>query len=157
MSISLESQGGIVHVPTVRKRRIAGSYVLNSAAWADVDAALDLVLPAKSGDVIEYGISGLIANQAVDCNFDVATIVAGNVVNYLSSGGNVPDAFTGWYSTAGVNSQLSGSVLGAPLVGADIEGGNVTLRLRYKEGAAVNRTLYAEAGGMLLLWAKNLQ
>jgi hypothetical protein len=139
--------------------RTAGDIALGAVVtptWADVNTGLDLVLAAAVGDIIEYGISGLLGS-GTDTFFDVATIVSSAVVTYFSSGTSTATAggASGWYGPNGLIFPVTGSLMSPALVSGDISGGNVTLRLRYSKGASSGRTLYASAGDPLIVWAQN--
>lgn len=144
-------------------RRTAGDLTLNSASWADlptVGTDLDLVLAAAAGDVIEAGIAGLWGAEQVTTFLDIATIVSAAAVNYFSTGTSTPATFgIGAFfgdAVTGLNPPLGGSAH-YTLVSGDISGGNVTLRIRYDQSSAGNRTLYAStAGAPLHFWARNL-
>lgn len=142
-----------------KAKRTAGDQSLNSTTWANVDTALDLVLPAVVGDEIEYGINGLSGAQAVFIDFDVVSIVAASPVNSFATDGAAVAApgavILGWQGPSGAAAHMAGSVL-YTVVAGDISGGNVTLRLRYATNAAVNKTVYGSAASPLRVWAKNL-
>lgn len=138
--------------------RSAGNITLNGTSWGNVDTGLDLVLPAVSGDWIEVSLSGRMAAAGGTNHqfFDIATIVAGSPVNFFGPGGGVTDEGLNGLRIAGANDAgIVGSYL-RQLVGGDISGGNVTLRLRTRQDAAGNRTFVAGTTNPFKWWAKNL-
>jgi len=144
-----------------RAVRTSSDIALGSVAsptWADVDTGLDLVLTASAGDMIEYGVSGLLATPSVDAYFDVATVVSNAPVNYFSSGSGSPavGGVSAWLVPGGSLHPLTGACLSPPLIAGDISNGTVTLRMRYSKAATTARTLYATAPDPLVVWAKNL-
>lgn len=146
-----------------RIRYVSGSITLNQTAWTDLVAAgaLDIVLRAQVGDDLEYGLSGIIGNTAVESYFDVVTVVSGAPVNSFAQAGPVVPIGTGaygvsgWYTSASRQDTLSGSAW-YTVVAGDLSGGKVTLRPRYADSAATARTLFASANNPFLLTAKNL-
>lgn len=139
-------------------RRTSGNLILNNTAWTNLDTALDLVLSAQIGDVIEAAFSARWENEAFGVGIDVHSWVSGAAVTAWSSG--VAPTGTGlgvraWYGLGGVAYGVGGSVMNT-LVAGDISAGTVTLRLRFRNAAAGNRTLYASADEPLQFSAKNL-
>lgn len=119
----------------------------SNGVWKDVDAGgtadarpLDLVIPAVAGDIIYVEPNIVLGNQAVDAYFDVATVVAGAVVNTFS--GATAGGIGGWFAPTSIVYGVTGA---APytVTAGDIEDGAVRCRLRGKSGADVNRTIYA--------------
>lgn len=136
----------------------SGSLTLNQTAVTTVSASLDMTLTAITGDIVEYGISGLLSNAAQFVGFDVYTMVAGSPVNPfgpgLSASLGSTQGVSGWF--AGNNADyhdVTGPVTRI-LVSGDISGGTVTLRLRYAKTTATARTLEASANSPLKVWAK---
>lgn len=156
------SLGGSLQVTVgasyIEASRTAGDLSLTSTAIADIDTGLDLVLPAVAGDVIEYGISGLLDVAAQEVAFEVFTVVAGAPVNSFGPGLASPKlGVSGWYAgTDGAYHDVTGST-SRTLVAGDISAGTVTMRLRYVKASATARTLYANANIPLKVWAKNLR
>jgi hypothetical protein len=150
------SSGGLVDFG--RAVRTAGNLTLNSTSWANVDTGLDIALTASVGDFIECGLSAFLAGESVNTGFDVATIVSASPVNYLgASGGGSDYGAQAWLAPdSGHPTAVGGSIIGPALVSGDISGGTVTLRLRYRTGAASNRTLSATSTQPLHWWAKNI-
>jgi hypothetical protein len=139
--------------PFARATRTAGDVTLTTS-YADVDTALDLVLPARAGDVVEYGVSGSWDNGGDYGRVDVATVVSGAVVNTFSG---IASGWPAWLGQANVWSSLAGSAVYA-VVSGDLSGGAVTLRLRARrDGAGVGgKVLSGSATAPLIVWAKNL-
>jgi hypothetical protein len=150
-------------VDFAQAKRTSSDVAINSTTFANVDTALDLVMTASAGDVIECEV---VANASKDTSgttylvFDFHTIVGGSPVNSVTSettaGTGLTNSFPGWGS--GVMPQnttrtvFSGTKRYA-LVSGDISGGTVTLRLRAFCGAA--STIKA-SDPMLYVRAKNL-
>lgn len=142
-------------------RRTSGNITLNSTNWANVDTGLDLTIQASADDVIEAGLSGFVGNEAVETYFDFATIVGGSPVNSFARAAAVEAAPTTtlgvshWLSLSGVYVLLAGSIP-YTVVSGDVSSGIVTVRFRYAQGAATNRTLRAGATSPLVVWARNI-
>ena len=152
-----------VTVHTAVARRTAGNITVNSsAAWANADTALDLVLAAAVGDYVEVGISGVWGAAANVGFVDVVSLVGGNPVNSWGVNGAVvanPATVQGiqsWRGEASVYTGFGGPI-GRRLVAGDISGGNVTLRLRVATSTAVDKILYAGTVNPLCWQAKNLR
>lgn len=143
-----------------RVKRTSGTITLSSnAVWANVDTGLDLTLNAITGDVIEYAISAVASNTAVETYFDVVTIVAGNPVNsfgFDTTPANPPTNYgvQAWLCPSSIISPISGSAF-RTLVSGDISSGTVTLRLRFANSSATTRPLNAGTPQPLEIWARN--
>lgn len=138
-------------------RRTSGDFTLNNTSWANLDTGLDLTLAADAGDVIQVGISALVANEATALYLDVVTIVSSTVTNSFATGGAVNASGQGimaWRGSASVE-QAVGGPFWYKAVSGDISGGNVTLRLRFRTNTAVNKTLYAQTNLPLVFTAQN--
>lgn len=138
------------------KSRTSASITLNGTSWANVDTGLDIVLDANVDDVIYYGFVGVIGNEAVDTYFDVATIVSAAVVNYFGGSAETAtgEGVSAWWSASGTKLAIGGE---APytIVSGDLSSGTVTLRLRYRQASATNRTLLATTTSRLRVYARN--
>lgn len=146
--------GGSAGVDAAHTKRTAGDLTLNSTTWANVDTGMDITLPAATGDLIEASVSALAGAQAVSIYMDVATIVAGSPVNYFASSGGGSDTPAPWVGFASATTVISGTVMYTVQAG-DISGGNVVLRLRYRESSATNKIISGVAGIPLHFAAKN--
>lgn len=122
----------------------SGDLTLNNTSWTNTGIT-DITVAASTGDVVEASISGRWGNQSVTSGLDVATIVSASPVNYLGTGGS-GTAFgpSGWVGNSGVLTDIGASILYTVQAG-DISGGNVTFRIRYRTGSAVNKGLFASA------------
>lgn len=128
-----------------------GTLTLNNTAWTDLDSSgsaaarnLDLLIPAEAGDLVHIEPSFVVAAAATDLFFDVATVVAGAVVNTFSG---TPNGIGGWFCPTSVGIPVSGAVYLTVQAG-DIDNGNVRCRLRFKTGSATNRQVF----GSLTQW-----
>lgn len=144
-------------VTTTKVKDVGGTYTLSSTSWADVHASnLDLTLAAAAGDVIEVGLSALGGNQNAELYLDAATIVSAAPVNYVgTAGGGTERGVQAWFLDNSINATAGGSVLYTVQAG-DLDGGNVTVRLRYRASAAASKELFATAAIPLHFWMKNL-
>lgn len=136
------------------KTRSAGNITVNGTAYADIDNTLDIVLTAEAGDTIEVGASGRWNNNAVSAFMDVATIVAGVPVTYLSGNTSTGDGIQAWYGFASTDSNIAGGLVYV-LAAGDISAGTVTLRLRARTNPAGNRILIADTAGRFKWFAVN--
>ena len=143
-----------------RAKLTSGNITLNSnSVWANVSTSLDLTLNASTGDVIEYAISGVMSNAAVESYFDVVTIVSSSPVNSFGNDGTPANPGTsygiqGFLAGANAVATLSGSAF-RTLVAGDISSGTVLLRLRYANGGATTRLLNSTAAQPWEVWARN--
>lgn len=141
--------------------RTAGNLTLNSTVWADlptIGTTWDITLAAAAGDTIECSLTAVCDSAAVNTFFDVVSIVGGSVTNSFSTGAapnNSNDGVGAWYMRNGVSQKSAGSFMYA-LQAGDVSGGNVVLRLRYREDSATNRNLHATALFPLQFTAKKL-
>lgn len=130
-------------------------YSLTSTSWANINTGVDIVLSAQAGDVIEVQMDALWDFVNEFKFVDVATIVAGNPVNYFGHGSSEPSTGEGiraWYGsgqTADYHTIGGGSI--RELVAGDIENGQVRLRLRARGLSTTGRGL-----SVYRWWAKNL-
>jgi len=117
-----------------------------AGAWTAVDATTDLVVPAAAGDRLLINFDMLCNGgfAGVGTGLDVATIVAGAPVNYVSSRGAAPatNGLPGLYTDP--TFLVSGGSLDYIVQAGDISGGNVTLQFQYNNTAA-GRIIYASA------------
>lgn len=135
--------------------RSAGDLTLNNAAWTDVPSLGDLTVTATTGDIILVNPVGLWGSENVLTSLDCATIVSAAPVNYVSTRSGTPAALGvgSWFgdnNTAGVNMVIGGPVQ-YPVQAGDVSGGTVTLRLRYDQASAANRTLFASTANVPLM------
>lgn len=145
-------------VDFAKAQRASTDITVNSTTFVNVDTALDLVMTASTGDVIEYYLA-LKATCATSSYavFDVHTIVGGSPVNSLSSGAaagtTVAPGHPAWARSV-ISPSPGGTYLSGhrryALQAGDISSGTVTLRLRVFCGAstvllASDPCLYVEA------------
>jgi hypothetical protein len=139
-------------------QRTAGNIALNSSlAWTNIDTALDMVLAAQVGDVVECCVSTYFGDAAEigSGSLDFATIVGGVAVNYVGSTGGTADFATPWTIPAQLKFVMYGTAM-RTLIAGDISSGTVTLRLRGRTDTANARTMRGTAQFPLKVWAKNL-
>lgn len=147
-----DSGGG--GIETDSDLRTGGDLTINTTSYADVDTAIDLVVAASEGDVLQIGSAGLWENDSNFSKLDVATIVSGSVVNYVSGAGSAGNGVTSWQGISGVYTSFGGAILYTVQAG-DIESGNVTLRLRAKVSTG-SHVLRANVNDPLHWWVANL-
>lgn len=138
--------------------RTAGDLTLSSTTVAAVNTGLDLTISAASGDLIEYGISGLMAGSSGAICFDVYTMPSGSTVNPFGVGLNTGTGLQGvpGWETVGDSqvARINGGMT-RRLVSGDVASGSTVLRLFYYRAGAAARTLYAGTTIPLKVWAKN--
>lgn len=131
-----------------RVTRTTGDLILNSAATVELAAAtggpgtggFDLTLTATAGDILEVGISALLAagGAGTVTSFNAATVVSGSVVNNVATP-YIPSL------------RIETSILPVSggwryvLQAGDISAGTVKVRPRYIQTTAGNRTLFASS------------
>ena len=115
----------------------------NDATWNNFPTIGTIAVPAVAGDVIEVSASWRFATESVSVFTDICTEVAGAVVNSIASRAAAPgDASTtglgigGLFGEFGLASSVGASLLYTVQAG-DLSGGNVTLRLRYRNSASL--------------------
>jgi hypothetical protein len=139
--------------------RTAGDLTLNQTAVTAVNTGLDLTLTAAAGDLIRYGMDGIIGNEAQVVVFDVYTMVSGASVNPFGVGLSALGASQGvpqWQMDNIAQTFPLALPARRTLVAGDIQGGTVTLRLFYAKPNTTARTLFASSGLPLRVWAENL-
>lgn len=139
---------------TAQTIRTAGDYTtLNSTTWVRVDAgtAMDVVIAASVGEVIELTVGGLWNNQATEGQLDFKTVAGSNSVSNATSSGK---GIVGTWVNASVVQAFSASIL-YTVVSGDISAGLVTFRLFYRTSSATNKTLFATADQPLVIAAIN--
>lgn len=145
--------GAIVSKATAT--RTAGNVTLSGTSYANVDTGIDLVVAATAGDLLLIGLSAFWQAENDFGALDGATIVSGSPVNYISGNGSTGAGVMAWRGIS-----LAYSAVGATVyyivVGGDISGGNVTLRLRGKTGGGTNKVVRASSGEALTWYAVNL-
>lgn len=166
-SVTLDAKGRVTAasngaVPSARATRTAGDITITSTTFVAVNTGLDLTLAAATGDILEIGITALITSTAssVALFFDVATVVAGTVTNFFSTGTGTAaaDGIAGLFSPGAIstNYNSTGSFQYAAKAG-DISGGNVTLRVMAKVDNVTGRTIFADTSDIFHWHAKNLR
>jgi hypothetical protein len=158
VTITGGSGGSTVGMPTDSEDYTGGAITLNSTTWADVSGPADLVVAAEAGDVLAVSLSALLGAEAVNGCLDMATIVSSSPVNYVSGndGGASSLGVQAWLGPASASGNAAGTVF-YTVASGDIDGGNVTLRLRYRTTAATNKTLNASANQPLQHSVVNLK
>lgn len=136
------------------KTRSSANVTVNGTAYADLDTGLDIVLTAASGDVIEVSAAGRWATENVQAYMDVATIVSGSPVNYVSGSGSTGEGVQSWQGYGNANTNIAGTVM-YTLVSGDISSGTVTLRLRVRTLTAANKTFVSGSTNVFKWSAKN--
>lgn len=147
---------GVLTLPKTKASRTSGNVTVGTAG-INVDTALDLVIPAAVGDVIEFTISGAAGTTAaIDLIFDVATVVAGSPVNYFGNwDGTLEHGVWAWFVTNIVPTQSIQGSAWRTLVAGDISNGTVTLRVRAVASGA-SATIFASAQVPFTVMAQNL-
>lgn len=133
--------------------------VTQTARTTATDTALDLVLAAQVGDVIEIVPAFMVANNNTDTNTflcDVATIVSAAVVSWVSGSGSTTGipAMNGYGATPTPRVPITGAVP-YTVVSGDLSGGLVTFRLyAFVTGGSYN--LYARVVAPFVWMARNI-
>lgn len=143
-----------------RKVRTTGAVTLNSTAWADVDAGLDLTLTGVSaGQWVEVWLQAFPDTGAVALYLDAVSVVAGAPAKTWSTFAAEAAGGQGVATWAAKASDAlgRGGPVARPLEAGDIDAnGNVTIRLRYRTSAATARQLYGTATLPLMFGARVL-
>lgn len=137
--------------------RTAGSITGITNTAINVDTALDMVLQAQVGDVLEYTINGVAAaSGTINLILDVATMVAGSPVNYFGTfDGTIERGVWAWFVTNITPEQAIGGSAWRTLVAGDLSGGTCTVRLRAIASGA-SATIYATVPIPLHVMVRNL-
>lgn len=136
----------------------AGSASYASSTWAALDTSLDITLAAAIGDCFRHEIN-LRKDGSPTFQLDVVTVYNTVVTNSQWSGAAAPTSTTdagvrGWVATID-GDDVSGSLIGAPLVAGDIYQGYVTFRLWYRASGSI--TIGPGSSGMAIVYsAQNL-
>lgn len=136
----------------------SGNITINSTSWANLRTSLDMSLTAQAGDILEVGISayGVPGGANQYAFLDVATLVSGSPVTYLSSRTSSPltHGVAAWLLVGSQTDLSMGGTVMMPLASGDISSGSVTVRLRYSTANAVNSTIRANTDDGFHWWAK---
>jgi len=115
---------------SVQARRTS-AFAATTTTWAPLvaDGSFDVVLPAAGGDWVEAGVSIISPSGGGNSYLDVAVIVGGSVVSWVSTSSLTHTSVSGWFRSNGHgNIAISGATLYKVKAG-DIEGGSIRLRL----------------------------
>ncbi len=134
-------------------KRTSGNFTtaaVGASTFTVVDATMDLVLFAQTGDTIEVGVNCITLRPTADICLDVGTINGVSLVTRFGGGNN---------GIPGLCSMSASNPLDASyymtLIAADVASLTITLRLLYATSAA-SQTIQATTASPLLFWAKNL-
>lgn len=124
------------------------------SAWAAVDTALDLTLPAAVGDKVEISLTASWGSSStVNGRLRPVSIVSGSVVNVLAGSTNYGVA--AWSNPLGVQySGASGTVMYAVQSG-DLSSGQITVRLEVRADGT-GQSIRANSDAPLHFSLKNL-
>lgn len=137
--------------------RTAGSLSTSSTSYVNLSTTIDITLSGVLvGDVIEVGASMLYDAQAVQAVMDVATIVAGSPINYISGAGSAGEGVSAWWGEGTATQTPSGGTVLYTLVAGDLSAGTVLLRLRWRTRTAASKTVFATSTIPFHWYAKNL-
>lgn len=156
----LATAAGSTLVDYAEVLRTSGDLTLSSTSVSAVSSALDLTLAASEGDLVEFGMMGLLAGSVnPSIGFDVYTLPSGSPVNPFSVGLSTALATAqgvpGWECPTNQTDRLQGSITRV-LTSGDVSGGSTVLRLFYAKYEPTNaRILYANSNIPLKVWAKN--
>lgn len=138
----------------VQVTRTSGDFSVTNTVPAALDGtgALDLVLPAAPGDLIEVVRNAQANNAAIVLDFNVRILTsAGATIRDLS-----PSAIGAW-TVRGGDYFGSSAVASFAAQADDVPDGNLRLRLLAKVGSAGTRILFASTASVpFQWWAKNL-
>lgn len=147
--------GGIVAFATTGKVT-TGNKTLSSTTWANLDTAMDLVVSAAIGDLIEITLNGFYENQNSLAVMDCMTLVSAVGVSWFGSGEpttGTGDGIGSWISPQAAAYTGIGASAHHVVVSGDISAGTVTLRLRYRV-ATTSIVLRANSIDPLMFTAK---
>ena len=131
----------------------SGNITVNSSSF---QVGTDLTVPAAAGHIIEITMEMLCSDSGADLQFDAATRVSAADVNFFSTGTNTsrfPGGLGNWYVQTGRFESPRGTAR-LTLVGGDVSGGNVTVRL-YGQVPAGSRVIFANSTYPLRVWLTN--
>ncbi len=134
-------------------KRTSGNFTtaaVGASTFTVVDATMDLVLVAQTGDTIEVGVNCITLRPTADICLDVGTI---NGVSLVTRFGGGTNGIPGLCSMSASNAIDASYYM--TLIAADVSSLTVTLRLLYATSAA-SQTIQATTASPLLFWAKNL-
>lgn len=140
----------------IARRTAAVSAVGTSWGAFVSDGSWDVTVDAAAGDVIELGLNAVWNPAAVYRNVDIATIVSGSVVNWVSTG-------TGSH-TGGIDGLFQGNTNDyMPVSGdtyytvqsGDVSSGQVTFRV-YGKVSSGTLALLSSSTALALFWASKV-
>jgi hypothetical protein len=138
--------------------RTGGSLAFTSTSFVEAHTSFNLVITPQVGDWIEVSLSGRWNNEASWGLLDVATIVSGSPITYLSTGTGTgaSDGVQAWLGIGGSFSSVGGTIL-YRVQSADLAAdGTLGLRLLAKSLSGTSRSINAGANDPLTFSAKVL-
>ncbi len=138
--------------------RASTSLTLNSTTWANLDTALDLVLKAKTNDIVEVHINGLYLGEAVSAFIEASAWDGAALQGAWGSGElttSTGDGIPSCFATAAVALEVFSGRWMRRVTALDVAAGLLTIRWRYRTGSAANKTLLATAADPLHVIAVN--
>lgn len=147
-------------VAIVTQRITSGNLTLSgTTSWTSASVT-DLVIPAAVGDIIEVGLTRRHIAGSDGVWMDFASLVGGAPVNSWACDNAWSNSNTGMTFAGPSLDTFEGVVFGRAVASGDLSGGNLTLRLYYRNNGSPtpSSTLCASiASGVLYYSAKNLK
>lgn len=138
----------------------------SGTTWSTFDAALDLDVSARAGDLILYGLSAFAGAATFRTFFTAVTIgLSGSTLNALSGassfgglGTATGEGAPGWNAHEGNQPHPFGGAIAYTVTAGDLVVGPAgdkvaMLRLRYRNAASGTRTFAASSARPMMAWA----
>lgn len=120
-------------------RYAGGNITITATTNSNLPSVSAITVAAVTGDILEVAVNGLWGAEAPNAFLDVATMVSGSPVNYISGG--ALQGVAGWVGPSSGFAMPTGTMIYTVQAG-DISGGNVVLQLR-AWGSSSGKTLFA--------------
>lgn len=135
-----------------------GDISLGSVAGVVVTGPSPVTVAAVAGDLLMVGVHFRSSDADTDSiRVDMATIVSGNPVNYLSSrtGTELNLGVPGWFIRGSQNGETASGEFPYVVQAGDLSAGTVSLNLA-AWGSGAGKVLLAQTIGPLTFWVRNL-
>lgn len=132
--------------------RSSGDLTVSSTSFTAVDTALDHVIEAQAGDVLEIGLQALWGGQAFYGRLRAVTVVGSTVTSQTFGDGTTGNA--AWLGTNTGFVGVGGSLM-YQVVSGDVSNGTVKVRLEVRVDSGT-KTLASSTASPVHFWVKNL-
>lgn len=139
-------------VPVFVRSRTSGNQTITSTSWTNVDTGIDITMTeVESGDWIGITVNGMWGSGDQPGRLDAMVV---NSSNYVSGAAFGVRSWTGPNNGSPTFEPIGGEIM-YQVVGGDISGGSIVLRLRAHIAASGSKVLQSNSNSPLQWFAKN--